>query len=112
MPSAKLPEGFEWNSDCPERMELLYQGVRVGKVKPMAGVWIAIVEPVFSAGMGETCVVPTMGRGQTWLRTWAEKRSEYVRATVLSHRLVGRTLATDTSGTDKPKGVFQLVPIL
>jgi len=116
MPSAKLPEGFIWNFDGPERVDLVCEGVRVGKVKPMAGVWIAIIEPIFSAGIGETCVVPTVGRGQSWLRTWAEKRSEYVHATVLSHRLNGRTLAADTRRTDgeidKPANVFQLVPIL
>ena len=77
--NTRLPDGFAWSaSDAPGCSEgdpvfLVHDELDIAVVRRMGNGWIAVIDSVYCCSRGNSCIVPSLWKGQCWIAAWLRR---------------------------------------
>jgi len=92
--NTRLPDGFEWSaSDAlgggDGNVFLVHNELDIAVVRRMGNGWIAVIDSAYCCSGGNSCIVPSLWKGQCWIAAWLRRDAAAVSVLVKYRHLHG-----------------------
>ena len=92
--NTRLPDGFEWSASdalsCGDgNVFLVHNELDIAVVRRMGNGWIAIIDSDYCCSAANSCIVPSLWKGQCWIAAWLRRDAAAVSVLVKYRHLRG-----------------------
>lgn len=83
-----LPDGFAWRASSASGHDdnglafLVYKELDIAVVRRMGNGWIAVIDPSYCSAESNSCIVPSLWKGQCWVAAWLRREAPTVHVLV------------------------------
>ena len=90
--NTQLPDGFAWRASGASRNDesglafLVYKELDIAVVRRMGNGWIAVIDSSYCSPESNSCIVPSLWKGQCWVAAWLRREAPTVHVLVKYHQ--------------------------
>ena len=77
--NTRLPDGFAWSASDALRCSdgnpvfLMHNELDIAVVRRMGNGWIAVIDSAYCCSDSNSCIVPSLWKGQCWIAAWLRR---------------------------------------
>jgi hypothetical protein len=76
--NTRLPDGFEWSASdaisCSDgNVFLVHNELDIAVVRRIGNGWIAVIDSDYCCSGTNSCIVPSLWKGQCWIAAWLRR---------------------------------------
>ena len=93
--NTRLPDGFAWSasdslqSNDDDPVFLVHKELDIAVVRRMGNGWIAVIDSSYCCSGSNSCIVPSLWKGQGWIAAWLRREAAAVSVLVKYRHLHG-----------------------
>ena len=109
--NTQLPDGFAWSTSTAFRRGddnhafLVCEELDIAVVRRIGNGWIAVIDAAYCCTESNSCIVPSMWKGQCWVAAWLRREAPTVRVLIKYQQLCGESL------DKRPEGAAAVAPL-